>query len=320
MIGVSDYTADFAHGLMFHRLHKSGHAVQGQGSITEIQFEKLLRYAGLDRFLKPEEWISRLQEGKLKASDLCLTFDDGLKSQVDVALPVMEKLGLKAFFFIFSSVLEGQIDRNEVYNRFATTKFPSFDAFVSAFFEFHPFSEKELLDRGFGAFSDHLRKTFPFYSENDIKFRFVRNRLFARPEFEKLMDALVVAQGLNVSGLAQGLWMSDEDLRFLVRSGHTVGMHSYNHPFCLADLSLEEQKEQYRRNSDHLSQVTGRRVHSMSHPLNSYNQGTLGILEELGVVCAFRSNMKAPAHGKMNGHPLELAREDPMNMLRDLKS
>ena len=47
----------------------------------------------LDANIFYEKLISK----KLKDNDLCLTFDDGIKSQIDVALPVLEDLKIKSF-------------------------------------------------------------------------------------------------------------------------------------------------------------------------------------------------------------------------------
>ena len=42
------------------------------------------------RILPAREWQDRLQRGALRSVDLCLTFDDALRCQFDVARPVLE--------------------------------------------------------------------------------------------------------------------------------------------------------------------------------------------------------------------------------------
>ena len=39
-------------------------------------------------------------KGVLSSNDICITFDDTLLSQYEVALPILEKYKIRAFFFI----------------------------------------------------------------------------------------------------------------------------------------------------------------------------------------------------------------------------
>ena len=42
-----------------------------------------------------------------------LLFDDSVKSQIDIALPVLEEFKIKSFFFVYSSIFENQPDNLE---------------------------------------------------------------------------------------------------------------------------------------------------------------------------------------------------------------
>lgn len=315
---MKTYPSRFAHGLMFHRFHKSGNSPAGQGSLTEVEFEEILNYVGTERILPPEEWISRVKTHDLQKHHFCITFDDGLKSQFDVALPVLERYKLKAFWFVFSSVFDGGIDRNEVYNRFATAEFTSFDVFVEEFLQFYPVRDKVFQNNDYAHFTQSLREQFPFYTENDAKFCFIRNKLLLRSNFEKVMDSMIEAKGLSVSKIAEDLWLTNDHLQLLYKSGHYIGLHSYDHPFTMADLPAEKQEEQYSRNYKYISHVIGGVVECMSHPLNSSNADTIEILSEMGIICGFRSNMTPPIGKSINAHRLELAREDGTNLLQSL--
>jgi peptidoglycan/xylan/chitin deacetylase (PgdA/CDA1 family) len=310
------YSSCFAHGLMFHRFHKSGNPPAGQGSITEVEFEKILNHVGTAHILLPEEWIFRVKTDRLHRHDLCITFDDGLRSQFDVALPVLERYKLKAFWFVFSSVFNGGIDRSEVYNRFATTEFTSFGTFVEAFLQFYPLHDKVFQHHDYRNFEQGFREEFPFYTENDIKFRFIRNKLLLRSDFEKIMDSMIEAKGQTISKIAEDLWLTNEHLKFLYDNGHCIGLHSYDHPFMMADIPEEKQEEQYSRNYKHISHVTGGIIECMSHPLNSYNADTIEILSRMGIICGFRSNMTSPFGNTINVQQLTLAREDCVNILK----
>src|SRR2546426_12241772 len=88
------YPADIAHGLMFHHFHGGSHA-GSQGSISLNDFERILALVDVDRILTPSAWLEKLDANRLGPHDLCLTFDDALLCQFEIALPVLEKYRLK---------------------------------------------------------------------------------------------------------------------------------------------------------------------------------------------------------------------------------
>ena len=91
---------NFFHGIMFHHFHNNKNHIKSQGSISAKQFEKLINIIGIHNFLTPHEFLKKLHKKELKRNHLCLTFDDSLKCQFDIAYPVMKKLNLKGFFFL----------------------------------------------------------------------------------------------------------------------------------------------------------------------------------------------------------------------------
>ena len=62
---------------------------------------------------------------------------------------------------------------------------------------------------------------------------------------------------------------------------------------------------EYQRNAVHLHSVIGRPVRTVAHPVNSYGKQTLRILESMGIMIGFRSNMHKKSFG-----PLEQPRAD----------
>ena len=121
------------HGLMFHHFKDDRHK-GGQGSISAEVFARLLMSIGLDRILSASEWCSRADEGTLKQDDLCLTFDDSLLCQFDIAVPVLEHFNKTAFWFVYSSVFQGVEEPLEIYRYFRTTHYAHLDDFYDEFF------------------------------------------------------------------------------------------------------------------------------------------------------------------------------------------
>lgn len=306
---------------MFHRVHRRGDKPKGQWSISDDELEMILHAIGLKNILSPQEWLTRLKHNTLRESDRCLTFDDGLKGQVEAAVPVLDSLGLTAFFFVYSCVFEKAIVKAEVYSYFAAHCFSREADFLGAFLG-HCYAKGHSINQkhyDFISFREQKEREFPFYCERDIHFRYLRDICLSREEYEQLMDELLAEHGFQCDATAKELWMTNEDLRRLFTNGHCVGLHSYDHPTVISRLNREAQAEQYRRNLTHLERECGR-VTTMAHPCGDYNSDTLDVLRGLGIECGFCSNLQPPRGEKLNPSCLEIAREDCTNLLRQIRS
>ena len=93
----------FFHGIMFHHFHDNVNHKQGQGSISKDDFYKLIKFVGRKNILDANIFFEKFKKNKLKENEVCFTFDDGIKCQIDIALPILEELNIKSFFFIYTS-------------------------------------------------------------------------------------------------------------------------------------------------------------------------------------------------------------------------
>jgi peptidoglycan/xylan/chitin deacetylase (PgdA/CDA1 family) len=307
------YHRGFAHGLMFHRFHASADANAWQGAITPDAFDATLQFVGIENILSPGEWMARLNQGQLEAQHLCITFDDGLQSQLEHAVPVLDRYGIRAFWFVYSCVFNGLPVRGEIYS-YVAGQMGGMEALIDAFLRQCPADMLQQLESDhYAAYAARIRAIIPFYSESDLQYRFLRNENGSR--FETLMDTLLRERGFEIDDIARRLWLTNSDLRALADAGHEIGLHSYDHPYEMARLSFDQQRQQYERNRAHLAAVIGTSPRCMSHPLNSYNEDTLQVLKDLGIRCGFRANVVAPPSKRVNATTLELAREDAANVL-----
>ena len=306
-----------AHGAMFHHFHGGGHPV-GQGSISAEDLARLLEFIGVDRILPAQEWFERAVSNCLGPDDICLTFDDNLMCQFEVALPVLRHFGLTAFWFVYTSVIEGTIETLEVYRQFRTTQFDSVEAFYEAFFR--TIEESPEADPVLNALQSFTPATYlissPFYSDSDRRFRFVRDEVLGPSRYSTMMDRMIASANLTYVQLAQRLWMGAEELRFLHGQGHVIGLHSHTHPTRLNRLSPQEQREEYERNHASVARVIGSSPAAMSHPCNSYDPGTLGILRKLGIRVGFRAFIE-PLHEYCD-RSLEHPRQDHANLMQQM--
>ena len=102
-------------GVMFHHFD-SFHHPKSQGSISRNQIYKIIKFLKKSYNLNnANEFMDKLISKKIKQKDVCLTFDDSLKCQVDVALPVVNKEKIQAFFFLHSCAFSRKSNLLEVF-------------------------------------------------------------------------------------------------------------------------------------------------------------------------------------------------------------
>lgn len=306
-----------AHGINFHHFYDSLH-VKGQGAISADELDAMIHYVGRERILPAREWMDRALSDRLRDRDICLTFDDNLLCQYEIALPVLEQYGLTGFWFVYTSVLDGGTENLELYRWFRSARFDHIDAFYDQFMttlvdcvELSAFEQGMIRDFNPATYL----VGFDFHSDSDRLFRFVRDKVLGTVRYEQVMDEMIVRDGVKLDAIKKQLWMDEKALHHLHASGHVVGLHSHTHPTRLEDLDLAGQKSQYRNNASRLEQITGERPVAMSHPCNSYNDTTLGILTEMDVLLGFRSNMvQQPAASRF-----EFPRDDHTNIINRMR-
>jgi peptidoglycan/xylan/chitin deacetylase (PgdA/CDA1 family) len=305
-------------GVTFHHLHDGPIAgpnvlhPAGQGSISQDQLARIIQRIDRRRILPAHAFLNRAIENRLSDGDLCLTFDDTLRCQYDLAVPVLEDYGLTAFWFVYSSVLQGNIERMEIYRQFRTTAFASIDDFYAAFFvALHESPMGELAEEALRRFEpDSYLAEIASFTDADKRFRFVRDRVLGPRHYPGIIDDMMHHAGFDIRRVARSLWMDDAAVRSLHEAGHVIGLHSHTHPTCMADLDEDEQRYEYRSNFNHLTALLGEPPTTVSHPCNSYDDRTLAILRGLGVKLGFRSNMAQDSFSE-----LELPRENHANLM-----
>jgi len=296
---------------MFHHFHGDVHPPQ-QGSFSADQFNAILEWL-CSRFnlLNADEFEARLLSKKLQPKDICLTFDDALRCQYDLALPILQKWGIRAFFFIYSSPFFGDPDKLEIFRFFRCTEFSSIDDFYMKFFEETKQSFGDAFHEAEGLFNeDRYLSLFPFYSKNDKWFRYLRDEVLKEHEYETLMSKLMDQVGFDSRKISDLLWMGPGEIIDLRDLGHSIGLHSYSHPHSMGKLDESTQKLEYTKNFNHLSLALDIKPTAMSHPSGSYSEASLRILRALGVKTGFRSSY---GNG-ISQSDLEIPREDSANI------
>ena len=306
---------NFFHGIMFHHFHDDGIHTKGQGSIDKDDFYKMINFIGRNNILDADIFFEKFKNNKLKEKEVCLTFDDATKCQIDVALPVLEELKIKSFFFVYTSMFEGKPDNLEIFRYFRMNYFNNVDEFYNSFYQ--------VLDKDLKTFfednNDKIKATkikFSHYSIEDIKFRLVRDVLLTKNQYDETIFLMMKEKQFNFKEFYPRLFFDSNDLKKLNSLGHLIGLHSHNHPTLLEKLTYDEQKNEYEQCLSSISRILDKpknEIKYMSHPCGSYNNDTLKILKELGIELGFKQIMTIePEKGmkKINNSFLEIARQD----------
>ena len=311
---------NFFHGIVFHHFHDDNFHKETQGSINQDEFYKLIKFIGRENILDADQFLNRFKENKLTEKNVCFTFDDSLRCQYDVAVPILEDLKIKSFFFVYSSVFEGKPDLLELYRYFRVNYFSDVDEFYNLFFKklnmdllnFFKKNEKKIKNK---------KIKYPFYSINDIKFRLVRDELLIKTNYQEIMSKMFKEKNFEPKDYYEILFLNTEHLVKIKKSGHLIGLHSHTHPVLLEKLSFEEQAKEYNKNIKILSKIINcdkKEIKCMSHPCGSYNQDTLKILKNLGIELGFKEMMTIDPEKnmkKINNSFLEIARQNHADVM-----
>jgi len=304
-----------SHAVMFHHFHDNKH-LPTQGSLSSRDFTQMIDWLNKHySILHAGQYKENLEKGTLKDTDICLSFDDALKCQFDIAVPVMERLGIEAFFFIYSNALGNNPDPLEIYRLFRSTCYENIDEFYKHFFylaeqiDVAEFSRQSKKYTGLNYLGE-----FSFYTENDKWFRYLRDHYLYGAPYDELMNELMIQKNFDANAAKKELWMSEEDVVITKSKGHIIGLHSYSHPTLMSKLSKVEQELEYRKNYEHLTALIGEPIKAMAHPCGNYNDNTLEVLKNIGIEIGFRHSM----FPKEILSSLEIPREDHAHVLREM--
>jgi len=305
-----------AHGIVFHHFHDVKKHPKGQGSISSEQFRKMILLLQKNyNIISANEWFIRSKRQGLGEKDICITFDDNLLCQYEIALPVLEEFDIQAFWFIYSTPLIGIKEKLEIYRYFRSIKFNKINDFYEQFNNVINLSEErqEVEDKLKFFDKNIFLSAYPFHSLEDKIFRYTRDYILGKERYCKVMDKMINNSDINIAEISIKLWNTPANIQYLNDKGHIIGLHSHTHPTALKLLPYSQQLAEYEKNMSILRSIIGKEIFTMSHPCNSYNEDTLKILRNMNVNFGFRSNME-PGYSSS----LEFPRRDHALLINEI--
>lgn len=206
-------------------------------------FEEQMRWLSeICNILPLPDAAEMLKNGQLPGRAACITFDDGYSNNLEVAAPILERLGLSATFFIAADAVERGIMWNDLVIEGVRRAASNFD----------------LRSIGLG---EHTL-------DSDTARRAAIRLLIDQIKYKPLQDRLSVAE--HVFNAASGepeprLMMTPTQIAELAQRGFDVGAHTISHPI-LATLSSEDARAEIDDSREWVRDVTGTMPRSFAYP------------------------------------------------------
>lgn len=208
------------------------------------EFEKRLQWlSSWFNILPLDEAVTRLAQRSLPARAAAVTFDDGYADNFTVALPILQRLGVPATFFIATGYLDG----GRMWN----------DTIIQSIRH----CGKERLDLsaiGLGVHdltsADHIRSVID---------RIVSGLKYLQPEQRsEAADHVARVAGCR---LPDDLMLRSEHVRAMRRAGMLIGAHTVTHPI-LAQVDADAARQEILHSKHHLESLLQERVGLFAYP------------------------------------------------------
>ena len=238
----------------------------------------------------------------LPAKACVLTFDDGLRCQYELALPVLERLGAPAIFFVPGQPL-GERRVLEVHKLHALRERVADD-------ELRARLPHDLPEVSAAEAQAHYR----YDSPEAATLKFLLNIRLPPDRRRELVESLFANEFPDEGAMADVLYMDRDQVAELEREHHAVGAHSYAHQ-PLATLSNGQLEADLDRVTRLLAEITGSPPQAFSYPYGTPETVDPRVAGEVGAAgyrIAF--TMRREANESLTA-PLLLGRLDTNDLL-----
>lgn len=196
---------------------------------------------------------------------LMITFDDGLREQYELALPILDDLEIPAIFFVNTRPLEEIFVLNV--HRIHLLRSQIAPA------ELKQQLSASLAERGIPLDWEAIRtggiQTYRYDTPEQSEIKYLLNFVLDREVKEELTESIFHSLfGDEVSAIHSDLYMSEKQVKDLARRGY-LGCHSHSH-YPVGLLSAGERKIEIVGSKHFLESLTQEEVFSFSYPYGSW--------------------------------------------------
>ena len=246
-------------------------------------FDRMLGWIGSQfRVLDPLEACDRLYDSSLPSRPAVITFDDGYRDNYTVALPILQRHGMKAAFFVATGFLNGGMMFN--------------DRVIEAIRH----CQKEMISLS-GVWGRERRLPLRDIDDRRRATDVILSGIKHLPPDER-RESVARIEGQCARGLAAEtpMMMSPDQVAGLRRAGMAVGGHTRSHPILLK-LGDADAYAEIEGGLDDLAAILGERPAIFAYPNgkpgNDFDARHVAMVERAGCRYAF-TTQPAPALSK----------------------
>jgi peptidoglycan/xylan/chitin deacetylase (PgdA/CDA1 family) len=214
--------------------------------------------------------VDALDKGTLPPRALAITFDDGYADNASVALPILQRHGLPATFFVAAGFLDGGVMWNDVVTE-ALRNCPKDKVDLS---------RCSGLDLGVWPLASAQQRRSAIDS--------AIGRIKYLPGEHRLDVVAAVASACEVT-VPRDLMMTSAQVRQLADSGMTIGGHTMTHPI-LARTDLQTARREVTEGRERLQAIAARPIELFAYPngkpVEDYLPETVELVRSLGFKAA----------------------------------
>ncbi|MES2322137.1 MAG: polysaccharide deacetylase family protein [Pseudomonadota bacterium] len=246
--------------------------------VTAARFDRQLALIGQCFTIIPlSEGVRALRAGKLPPRAACITFDDGYADNAEIALPILQRHGLSAAFFIATGFLDGGRMWNDTVIELIRRAPDAID----------------LGKAGFGQFA------LDTVEQRRAALGSLIGSLKYLPLDERAAKIAAIRELVPVA-LPDDLMMSTQQVRQLHQAGMDIGGHTVNHPI-IARMSGPAARQEIADGKEALEAMLGAPVRLFAYPNGKpgqdYQAEHVQMVKELGFEAAVSTSWGAARPG-----------------------
>jgi peptidoglycan/xylan/chitin deacetylase (PgdA/CDA1 family) len=220
---------------------------------------------------------------KIPDKSVLLTFDDAYSDHYDNVFPILDKYNIQGSFYVPSKAITEHtvLDVNKIHFILASVEDKS--KLVNELKEQIKFYQKEYNLQNF----DYYYRKLARASDLDTKDVIFIKRLLQVELVEnlrmKMTDALFEKYvGVSEDAFSRELYMSEEQLKHMLRSGMHIGNHGYNH-YWWSSLNKQEMSNELDLSINFLESLgVDMNNWTACYPYGSYDDQSIKMLEHRG--------------------------------------
>lgn len=281
-------------------------------SINPTNLEKQIKHlAKWHNIISNKDLLTSLEKGYLPKNSTALTFDDAHRGQIEFALPILEKLNIKAYFFVPTCILEEKklpiVEKQRLLQYAKINTYEDFyNRFCDQIYNFVPDLPEEIY-RPFPTTVENALDyyaEYSFYTPLERLYRKIRNTMLTNQEFEMIIH-LMFKDSFNESEIIEKYFLNWDDVQKIAELGHEVGGHGHAH---LLETDVDTQV--IHKDVSHALNLLNKKL---NHPVKTYAY-PYGIFSQFTEECLKKNNIKTaftckPGLG-FEGSPLRIDRFD----------